>query len=74
MSPTQGAFDQTYNVLAANMPAYLLNQNRVATVLLVSVLANLGVVGRKMVRAWRPLVSNTTRSSEIDVQNTPEVY
>ena len=73
MPHTQGAFDQTYNVLAANMPAYLLNQNRVATVLLDSVLAN-RVGCRKIVRAWRPRVSNTTRSSEIDVQNTPEVY
>ena len=47
MSPTQGALDQTYNVIAANMPAHLLNQNRVATVLLISVLANRVVLADK---------------------------
>ena len=47
MSPTQGAFDQTYNVIAANMSAHLLNQNRVATVLLILVLANRVVLAEK---------------------------
>ena len=48
MSPTQGAFDQTYNVIAANIPAHLLNQNRVATVLLISVLVSRVVLTENM--------------------------